>query len=245
MIYEGTDIEIIFAVNDGAVSATDKSQIETFCNIEKLKVGKYFDMSLMKNIGGTEESVSGTTEPIKLRLGIPEELQKDGRKFSVIRVHNGIAAVLADLDEDESTVTIETDKFSTYALVYSEPASALNDPEDNNSGTTSSGSTTSNTTSRSGTTSGENSETTSTASTVSGETSDNSGTSSDNSSGTSSTNESGINSSTTHSGSENSSNTSGGSSEVSTNPATGIAVSFVPFAAAVAFVVVTVKRKKK
>lgn len=40
--------------------------------------------------------------------------------YYAIRVHEGETAVLNDLDEDDNTVTIETDKFSTYALVFRE-----------------------------------------------------------------------------------------------------------------------------
>lgn len=40
------------------------------------------------------------------------------RTFAVVRVHNGAAELLPDLDSEEDTVTIETDRFSTYALVY-------------------------------------------------------------------------------------------------------------------------------
>ena len=42
----------------------------------------------------------------------------------MLRVHDGETVLLPDLDNDENTVTIETDKFSTYALVYRDNASA-------------------------------------------------------------------------------------------------------------------------
>lgn len=48
----------------------------------------------------------------------------ENRSFAVLRVHDGETVLLPDLDNDKNTVTIETDRFSTYALVYSDKASA-------------------------------------------------------------------------------------------------------------------------
>ncbi|MBD5103423.1 MAG: hypothetical protein HDT47_00965 [Ruminococcaceae bacterium] len=42
---------------------------------------------------------------------IPEALRDEGHTYSMIRVHNGETAILADPDSDIDTVTIETDKF--------------------------------------------------------------------------------------------------------------------------------------
>lgn len=38
----------------------------------------------------------------------------------MIRIHDGKAEILADLDKDEKTVTIESDAFSTYVLCYTD-----------------------------------------------------------------------------------------------------------------------------
>lgn len=54
------------------------------------------------------------------------------KRCSYRRVHDGAAEILKDLDNDEKTVTIKTDRFSTYALAYA-------DKSDNTSGNTSSG----------------------------------------------------------------------------------------------------------
>lgn len=44
------------------------------------------------------------------------------RTFAVIRVHNGSAELLNDLDNSADTLTIETDRFSIYAIVYKDTA---------------------------------------------------------------------------------------------------------------------------
>ena len=58
---------------------------------------------------------------IKIVLNIPEELYPaDGitRVFDIIRIHKENAEILSDLDQDEKTVTIESDEFSAYILCY-------------------------------------------------------------------------------------------------------------------------------
>lgn len=116
------------------------------------------NITLFKIINGSKTQVTTTNKPIRMTFEIPEALRSPARTFAVIRVHDGEATLLSYPDNDENTVTIETDRFSTYAPVYRESASAP----------------------------------------------DNSG-----------------------------------------NPSTGIAISFVPLAAAVTVIMVTVKRKKK
>ena len=61
---------------------------------------------------------------------MPEGLRAADRTFAVLRVHNGETALLPDLDNDANTVTIETDRFSAYALVYRDnaPAADGNNP---------------------------------------------------------------------------------------------------------------------
>ena len=44
--------------------------------------------------------------------------RKAGRKFFVIRNHNGVVDVLDDIGNDPDTVTFRTDKFSEYAIAY-------------------------------------------------------------------------------------------------------------------------------
>ena len=56
------------------------------------------------------------------------------RTFAVIRVHNGKAELLADLDDNADTITIETDRFSTYAVVYKDTAGGNGDGAQSESG---------------------------------------------------------------------------------------------------------------
>ncbi len=42
-------------------------------------------------------------------------------EFSIVRVHDGVGTLLKDLDDNPRTLTINTDLFSTYALMVSSP----------------------------------------------------------------------------------------------------------------------------
>ena len=274
---EGTDIKIILKVEDASstVSAEDKGNVETAIgNLTDHKLGQYLDVTLLKKIGEQQEQkITNTNKPITITFEIPESLHGKS-EYSVIRVHNGEATVLEDKDNEPNTVTIETDKFSTYALTYKEKTSGggshrptnpdTSDTSDDTSSDTSddtSSDTSDNTSSdTSESTSGDTSDNTSsdTSESTSDETSDNTpsdtseSTSGDTSDSTSSdTSDNTSSSIADSSASDNSS--SGESSHIPSesgtssgdNPATGIAVSLIPLTVAVAFVIATAKRRHK
>ena len=84
-------------------------------------VGLYLDISLFKRIGdGQPQAITRTGQPIRIVLDIPEELRAEGRTFSILRMHEGRLTVLPDLDDNPNTLTLETDRFSTYALAYTQ-----------------------------------------------------------------------------------------------------------------------------
>ncbi len=125
-ITDGVNIKIVLSVNDATdtVPDEDKAKVETVIDrLENFRLGQYLDVNLLKIIGETQIKITETGAPITVMFEIPEKLQGDSRNYSVIRIHNGETAVLPDLDDDKNTITIETDRFSTYALAYSEKIS--------------------------------------------------------------------------------------------------------------------------
>lgn len=99
-------------------------------------VGTFLDIKLEETITNeSDTSISSITElpyPITLTFVIPLELQGNLNHY-MIRVHNNKAMILPDIDTDPNTITIETDKFSTYALCYEEKAIVDPEPPVNNS----------------------------------------------------------------------------------------------------------------
>lgn len=114
----GDNVNVQLVVNSvNTPSDSDKVQQSLGTN----ELGMYLDISLLKTVGETQTTIHQLSAPIRITFTIPENLRgKD--KYYVIRVHDGSATVLNDLDSDPNTVTFETDRFSTYALVYSESA---------------------------------------------------------------------------------------------------------------------------
>ena len=66
---------------------------------------------------------------IRLRFEIPETFRAEGREFAVLRLHGSSAELLYDIDSSDDTVTVETDKFSVYALVYRKAESPAPDTD--------------------------------------------------------------------------------------------------------------------
>lgn len=109
------------------------------------QIGQYLDISLFKVIGDNQNKITRTIDKIRITLSIPEHLKKtDGektREYAIIRVHNGQAAVLVDMDTDPDTITIDTDRFSIYAIVYKDAAdNSANNGSNNDSNNNASGS---------------------------------------------------------------------------------------------------------
>ncbi len=130
IIRDGTDINIILKVDDASETAPkeDKQKVETqISGLSDCKLGQYLDVRLLKIIGSSETPITKTKEKITVTFEIPANL-RGKNEYSVIRVHDGLTTVLKDLDSDPGTITIETDQFSTYALVYVEKTSKPSRP---------------------------------------------------------------------------------------------------------------------
>ena len=122
----GDTIEIRVEVKDITTSVTGQDQevIESAVTSlrkeqEGMVLGMYVDISMFVKIGdGDWSAVTATDEQIEVVIGVPEEMQTDGRAYYVIRSHEGAYDILTDMDDKPDTITISTDKFSAYAIAY-------------------------------------------------------------------------------------------------------------------------------
>ncbi len=241
-IKDGTGVKIILKVENATenVSAEDKEKVEAEINgLSDYNLGQYLDITLLKKIGeDQEQKITETNAPIMITFELSEGLRGKA-EYSVIRVHNGTATVLRDLDSAPDTVTIETDKFSTYALTYKEKTTTSNPSGDNSSGGNLGGSSNPSTSTPNESdnsdvaSSGDNGSDSSSDTTSSGNGASTDESNTNSSGGTSSSDES------NHASSESS------PSEDNGNPSTGIAVSLIPLVTAAAILTVAVKLKKK
>ncbi|MBQ8923883.1 MAG: hypothetical protein IJ053_03720 [Lachnospiraceae bacterium] len=122
LLEEGVDIQIWLDVDDvsASVPVIEKTAIDA-AKPEGFIVGTFFDINLFKKIGdkATTKVTDVPNGNVKIQINVPKDLQKSGRKYSIIRLHDGKATVL-DTAQDGYVLTFETNQFSTYALVYSD-----------------------------------------------------------------------------------------------------------------------------
>lgn len=116
-------ISIVLEVVEN-VPAEDKQKVDSYLENGGHVLAQYMDVALYKIINDSKTQITSTNKPIRITFEVPEELRMENRSFAVLRVHGGETVLLPDLDNDKNTVTIETDRFSTYALVYSDKESA-------------------------------------------------------------------------------------------------------------------------
>ncbi len=117
---EGADIKVVLSVKDGtdSVSDSDKQLAEELIG-EDYVLGQYLEIDITKYVDSTATIVTQLSKAVKITLAIPESLL-GGKTYAVVRVHDGKAEILADIDDDPATITFLTDKFSAYAVVYVE-----------------------------------------------------------------------------------------------------------------------------
>lgn len=137
-VEKGTDITIRLAISDADSTVTDQDKGVAEGARKEYTIGKYLDISLLKIIGDAQSNIRETTKMIRIKLEIPDDLKnKDSektRKYAILRVHEGVAEILNDLDTDPNTITIETNRFSTYAVLYNDTEEGGNTGEDDNQG---------------------------------------------------------------------------------------------------------------
>lgn len=126
----GVDIRLVLDVKDAAdsVSSEDKSVVERTLSksLPSFSLGQYLDISLYKLVGTQRTDIARTSDKIIVTIAVPERLRNTDdsktRVFAIIRVHDGKAEILDDLDTGADTISIATDCFSTYAIIYKDVA---------------------------------------------------------------------------------------------------------------------------
>ena len=107
--------------DDGIKTEDDFKQQSIKDTAKDKHIAKYYDISLTKNgkqIGNVHKHTD-TTGKLRITMEIPEE-HRGHKHYTFVHMHNGEPTTLVDLDNDPNTVTFEIDKFSTFALTYSD-----------------------------------------------------------------------------------------------------------------------------
>lgn len=78
----------------------------------------YLDIEVLLQEGANTTVLSTVSGPITFTIAIPEESQ-GFKNYQIIRIHNGVAEVIdSTYDEEAQNITFETDKFSTFTIIY-------------------------------------------------------------------------------------------------------------------------------
>lgn len=128
-VTEGKDITTELTVNKVAekdVASADVTAVETALSYLQDKAGatsgtvaQYLDINVLVKVDGTTVGeLNQLSKEITVSIGIPTELQTEGRQFYVIRVHGDEITRLPLTKNADGTYSFKTDRFSTYALVY-------------------------------------------------------------------------------------------------------------------------------
>lgn len=124
-LQDGKEIGIILQIQaaDTGKYAKDIEAVNAALNGQTL--GALLDISLFKSLDGQNVNITETHSPVRLILDVPRELSGNAdveRTFSIIRVHNGQAEVLPDLDREDGTITFENSRYSLFAIAYKDEA---------------------------------------------------------------------------------------------------------------------------
>ena len=125
-VNNGDTMEIRLRINpnESQVSEEHKVQFnESLSQIQDsfvgLTKGEYIDISLEKrHNAGSWEYIPEVGDAVRIAIDVPEGLVQSGRTFFIIRNHDGECTILRDLDDSDDTLTIETDRFSDYLIIY-------------------------------------------------------------------------------------------------------------------------------
>ncbi len=116
----GTNQEVSLDIQVKATNLSDaeRERTQACARAEGYTVAQALDITMILSVGGVTSKVEQLIKPVRFVIEIPESMQNEERKYAVIRLHNGEAEILPDLDSDPATITIETDRFSSYTLAY-------------------------------------------------------------------------------------------------------------------------------
>ena len=117
------------AVLNKKAEDVDKKVVEGIASLlteKKMNLANYFDITLnVKKVDGTVDTLTNLDNALTFQVALPTSLTKTNknvkRTFYVIRYHDSKAEVL-NTSLSSNVLTFASDKFSTYAIAYTDEA---------------------------------------------------------------------------------------------------------------------------
>ena len=115
---DGKNVDFKPILKNG-VNKSDEKVLLAYVDDNKYNVVNAFDVEIQLYVDDKNEGlITETSKGLTFKVAIPESLKKEGRKFYVLRLHDG----KIDKLEVSTEGTFTTDKFSSYMLVYEDVA---------------------------------------------------------------------------------------------------------------------------
>lgn len=128
---EGGKADVKVSVSKTTPTAEDKKLVEAQLNSTN-KIAMYLDLGVKVSIKdadgtviGSDVALSETGTPVQFTVALDDSFINTNntvdRTYQVVRINEGKVDVLpATFDPETKTITFESDKFSTYALMYTD-----------------------------------------------------------------------------------------------------------------------------
>ena len=137
-VENGASVSIKTVASKIEPTTEDKSLVEAQLNSTN-KIAMYLDLKVVASVTkngtkfGDDVTVRETGTPVKFTIALDDSFINTkntvDRTYQVVRIHNGVVDVLpATFNADSKTITFETDKFSTYAVMYTDTPKASKTP---------------------------------------------------------------------------------------------------------------------
>ena len=108
----------------------DMNAIRLYAKNQKVEIAQFMNVEVIVSIDGVYAgNITELNQPATITFRIPKSMQKDGRTFSIIRIHEGRTETLP-ITESEGVYSFTSDQFSTYALAYTDRSVSQNTPTD-------------------------------------------------------------------------------------------------------------------
>ena len=117
------------AIDEADIDEDIKDTIEEKASDLGYEISNYFDISININtVGGSIGRITELKNTLTFTMEVPSDIEAvaDGyeRTYKVLRFHDGQVDTLYVTVNDDGTISFESDKFSTYALVYKDTKKA-------------------------------------------------------------------------------------------------------------------------
>ena len=108
---------------ENTITESEKSIFKKEFEQKKLSLGKYIDLSLLMELNQdptTKKEIYETRNKIKIQITIPKDMRFNNKKYYILSLYDGtVETIYEGFPSKDWKITFETDKFSLYAIAYS------------------------------------------------------------------------------------------------------------------------------